>query len=62
MKKHLLTLIGSSIIITLFLFALLGPILSGYTYYDIDLTHKNEPPPSRTYLGQMIWEGISLPA
>jgi len=44
LRQNKLALLGLSILITLILFALIGPSFSPHTYYDTNLPLKNLPP------------------
>lgn len=50
-KQNIPAFLGLIVLGFLFLFAIIGPHLSGYTYYDTDLALKNEPPSSRFWFG-----------
>ena len=50
-KTNRLAISAVITLITLVLMALLAPLLSTYTYYDIDLAHKNQPPSWEHWFG-----------
>lgn len=44
-------LVGLFILLFIFCMALMGPILSSYTYYDTNLAEKNQPPSAKYWFG-----------
>lgn len=50
-KLNLPATMGLFVLGILFIFAIIGPYLSGYTYYDTDLALKNHPPSARFWFG-----------
>lgn len=51
LKQNYLILIGSCLLILIILLALVGPILSGYSYSEINLPIKNQPPSLSYWFG-----------
>lgn len=43
--------LGCVLLSIIALMALVGPFISGYTYFDIDLSHQNEPPSEVHWFG-----------
>jgi oligopeptide transport system permease protein len=50
-KINRLAVIGASVFVVLALLAIIAPILSPYTYYEIDLSIKNQPPSFKHWFG-----------
>lgn len=51
LKHHRLSLVAITLITLFILLAIFVPLLSPYTYYEIDLTHKNLPPSPQHWFG-----------
>lgn len=45
------TLFACTLLFLIFMLALVGPLISGYTYYDIDLVHANMSPGTAHWFG-----------
>jgi len=50
-RSNKLALIGSMLLVLLFLMAIFGPLLTPYTYYETHLNLKNLPPSSKFWFG-----------
>lgn len=46
-----MALIGLTVLTLLLLMAIIGPFLSGYTYYDTNLANNNQPPSAHHWFG-----------
>lgn len=51
LKKNRLSMLGLSILCLLMIFAIVGPFLTPYTYYETHLHLKNQPPSSEFWFG-----------
>lgn len=51
LKANKLAMIGLIIIILMILFAIIGPMISGYTYYEMDMVKSNSRPSSEFWFG-----------
>ncbi len=50
-KQNRLAIVGMTILGILVFMALIGPLISGYTYYDLQLEMKNQPPSLQFWFG-----------